>query len=108
MVDIDLEQLEERSEDAIMRRINHLTFARTLLWLHAKFDHYPCIYVQELAKFLKRDYTSTYKILQMFEALELIKFKHLGNIVEITPVLNDDFPIVTNYVKYAKKTCGIK
>lgn len=110
MPDYDIDNIEPKTEEVILNRLSHRTFATIVLWLDTKFNHYPSIYVSDLQKFLKRDYTQTYKILKEFEILGIVRFKRVSNIVEILPVKNDDFPVVSNknYILRAKKTMGFK
>jgi len=109
MADYTLRDLEVSAEEVIMRKIKNINFAKTILWLALKFEKDDFVYANELAKVLKTTYTRAYQILTHFVDLGLLYHKKMSsNMVCFYPTKNDGKIVIEKYIKFAKRTLGIK
>ena len=99
---------EPTQEDVINRKIVHVQFAKTLLWLCYKTRKEDFVYVNELKQYLKVSRTRSYEILNDLVSINILNKKVIGNVIEYHFVKNSHNPIVNKYMEKAKKTLGIE
>jgi len=112
----EIEDIEERLLEAITpnrdefinRRINHINFARTVLWLCIKSRSEDFIYSSELSKFLKVSASRSQQILTDFVNVGILRKKFpTSTLVEYWIEKEEGNLIILDYIKQAKKTLGV-
>ena len=112
-VDTNIEDLLDLvrpdAEEYICRRINHLTFARTILWLSIKSKDNNFIQPPDLTDFIKVDEARTRQILNGLVKIGILSKRPVtSNFMEYWFIKEGGFPIVQKYFERAKKSLGIK
>jgi len=111
--DIELEgivdSLEPTQDDFIGRRINHMNFAKVVLWILNQGTSADFIYASELARYMKITQTGAFTTLNNLTRVGFMKKKWASsNLVEFYLVKNGDTPLLAKYLNQAKKTLGVK
>jgi hypothetical protein len=102
-----IKEIEDVDDNAIMRRIKHQNFAKTVVFLCYKFRTDDFLYTQDLANFFKISYSRAYQILMEFQNLNLIRKKTYGNVTEWIPVKNNDEIVIFKWLDLARKTLKV-
>lgn len=103
-----LNQIAPDRNELINRRINHINFARTIVWLCIKSETEDFIYSSELSKFLKLSNARSQQILGDFTNIGILKKRFpTSTLVEYWIVKENEESIVLQYFDRAKKTLGI-
>lgn len=103
-----LKEISPDRDELINRRINHINFARTIVWLCIKSRTEEFIYGSELAEFLKISTSRAQYVLGDLANAGLLKKRFpTGTLVEYWIEKEKEEPIVLQYFKKAKKTLGI-
>jgi len=106
-----LESIAPDKDEFIHRRINHINFARVVIWLCIKTKKEDFVYASELAKFIKTSQTRAYVILNDLANIKIMRKKFpTSSLVEFWFELDNDTgrQIILNYFEQAKKTLGIE
>lgn len=102
-----IESIEPTKEDYINRRINHIPFAKVIMWLVFKSNKHDFVYASELSEFLKVTHTRAYEILRGLCRAEVLYRKQVGSLVEFHFAVNGNEPVVKKYLDKAKKTLDL-
>ena len=110
-IDYELEDIKNDSdaEVSIISKIKKSrNYALSILFIAKKFHNNENITIKELSNFLFRDKAYIFQILDNLENYGLIKKikpSHLKHNVYV-PVLNDNKPLIFDYIDIAKKSIG--
>lgn len=110
-IDYDLDKIKDdiNTEFSLVSKIKKSrNYALAILFIAKKFSMNENVTVRELSKFLCRDKAYVFQILDNLENYGLIKKikpSHLKYNVYV-PVLNDNTPVIFDYVELAKETMG--
>lgn len=104
-----LEEIAPDRNELINRRINHINFARTIIWLCINSRTEDFIYNPELSKYLGVSTVRIQHILGDLTNIGLLKKRFpTSTLVEYWFEKENGEPIVLQYFERAKKTLGIK
>lgn len=100
-----LESIEPTQDDFVDRRINHIPFAKVVVWLCYQSKKSEFVYASELAKFMKLTQTRAYTILRDLCKAGLMTRKNAtSTLVEFHFVRNEHNPTISKYLEKAMRT----
>lgn len=103
-----LKEISPDRDELINRRINHINFARTVIWLSIKSRTEDFVYDSELAKFIKVSSARCQQILGDFTNIGILNKRFpTSTLVEYWFEKENGEPIILQYFERAKKTLGI-
>lgn len=103
-----LREIAPDRNELINRRINHINFARTIIWLCIKSGTEDFIYSSELSKFLKLSNARAQQILGDFTNIGILKKRFpTSTLVEYWIQKENEEAIISQYFDRAKKTLKI-
>lgn len=103
--DYDLEDIRPTVKERMDRKVKHITFARTVLYLLVQFDKDGMVYATELSRYLFVPPSRAYSLLKELEGLGFVKrVDKTSNFVEWIPILNDKEIKLREWELKAKKT----
>lgn len=97
-----LNKMAPSADEFIERRIKHINFAKTIIWLVAQSKNNEFIYASELAKFFKLTQTRAYVILKDLANAGFL-IKKGSSITEFYFKKEGETPIISVYLSKALK-----
>lgn len=103
-----VDSIEPTEEDFVNRRINHIPFAKVVIWLCYKSKNSDFVYASELSKFMKVTQTRAYSILRDLCRVGIMSRNNAtATLVEFHFVRNSHNPIICKYLERAMRTLEV-
>lgn len=103
-----LQEIEPDQDDFMNRRINHIPFAKVVVWLNYHARKSDFVYASELSKFMKVTQTRAYTILRDLCKAGLMTRKNAtSTLVEFHFSKNGHKPLITKYLEKAMRTLDL-
>jgi hypothetical protein len=98
-----LDKIRPSEEEVIKNKLRSIKYCVVLVWVTINLRNFGVVHAPELAMYMRMETANAIKVLRMLENLRMLKSKNIGNIIEFTPVYeeNDKKMVIENYFDYA-------